>query len=152
MEKHTKKDIIGIIHTRCQRQMERFLLIEPITKNENVVVISAEGYEDLEVILDQKGNLVEKAPEESEEKPAPLVGDTDYFFGSYTITVGMGNDDWMKAITGVTVNGEAYEKGYYRDNTYSLATTRDGKISLDKAGFTENENVVVISAEWLWMQ
>ena len=47
---------------------------------------------------------------------------------------------------GVTVNGEAYEKGYYRDNTYSLATT-DGKISLDKAGFTENENVVVISAE-----
>ena len=58
----------------------------------------------------------------------------------------MGNDDWMKAITGVTVNGEAYEKGYYRDNTYSLATT-DGKISLDKAGFTENENVVVISAE-----
>ena len=116
------------------------------TENENVVVISAEGYEDLEVILDQKGNLVEKAPEESEEKSAPLVGDTDYFFGSYTITVGMGNDDWMKAITGVTVNGEAYEKGYYRDNTYSLATT-DGKISLDKAGFTENENVVVISAE-----
>lgn len=116
------------------------------TKNENVVVISAEGYEDLEVILDQKGNLVEKAPEESEEKPAPLVGDTDYFFGSYTITVGMGNDNWMNAITGVTVNGEAYEKGYYRDNTYSLATT-DGKISLDKAGFTENENVVVISAE-----
>ena len=116
------------------------------TENENVVVISAEGYEDLEVILDQKGNLVEKAPEESEEKPAPLVGDTDYFFGSYTITVGMGNDDWMNAITGVTVNGEAYEKGYYRDNTYSLSTT-DGKISLDKAGFTENENVVVISAE-----
>ena len=116
------------------------------TKNENVVVISAEGYEDLEVILDQKGNLVEKAPEESEEKPAPLVGDTDYFFGSYTITVGMGNDNWMMAITGVTVNGEAYEKGYYRDNTYSLATT-DGKISLDKAGFTKNENVVVISAE-----
>ena len=74
------------------------------------------------------------------------MGDTDYFFGSYTIAVGMGNDDWMKAITGVTVNGEAYEKGYYRDNTYSLATT-DGKISLDKAGFTENENVVVISAE-----
>ena len=74
------------------------------------------------------------------------MGDTDYFFGSYTITVGMGNDDWMKAITGVTVNGEAYEKGYYRDNTYSLATT-DGKISLDKAGFIENENVVVISAE-----
>lgn len=116
------------------------------TKNENVVVISAEEYEDLEVILDQKGNLVEKAPEESEEKPAPLVGDTDYFFGSYTITVGMGNDNWMNAITGVTVNGEAYEKGYYRDNTYSLATT-DGKISLDKAGFTENENVVVISAK-----
>ena len=116
------------------------------TENENVVVISAEGYKDLEVILDQKGNLVEKAPEESEEKPAPLVGDTDYFFGSYTITVGMGNDDWMNAITGVTVNGEAYEKGYYRDNTYSLSTT-DGKISLDKAGFTENENVVVISAE-----
>ncbi len=61
-------------------------MIKPDSQNENVVVISAEGYEDLEVILDQKGNLV-KAPEESEEKPAPLVGDTDYFFGSYTITV-----------------------------------------------------------------
>ena len=116
------------------------------TENENTVVISATGYEDLEVILDKKGNLVEKAPEETETKAAPSVKETGKsYISGYTITVGMGNDDWMKAITGVTVNGETYEKGYYSDNTYSLAVT-DGMISLDKAGFTENENIVVISA------
>ncbi len=116
------------------------------TENENIVVISATGYEDLKVILDKKGNLVEKAPEETETKVAPSVKETGKnYISGYTITVGMGNDDWMKAITGVTVNGETYEKGYYSDNTYSLAVT-DGMISLDKAGFTENENIVVISA------
>ena len=116
------------------------------TENENIVVISATGYEDLKVILDKKGNLVEKAPEETETKVAPSVKETGKnYISGYTITVGMGNDDWMKAITGVTVNEETYEKGYYSDNTYSLAVT-DGMISLDKAGFTENENIVVISA------
>ena len=116
------------------------------TENENTVVISATGYEDLEVILDKKGNLVEKAPEETETKAAPSVKETGKsYISGYTITVGMGNDDWMKAITGVTVNEETYEKGYYSENTYSLAVT-DGMISLDGAGFTENENIVVISA------
>mgnify|MGYP002617658685 FL=1 len=94
---------------------------------------------------------VEKAEEnpgdsDSQLKKAPSVKETGKnYISGYTITVGMGNDDWMKAITGVTVNGETYEKGYYSDNTYSLAVT-DGMISLDKAGFTENENIVVISA------
>ena len=116
------------------------------TENENTVVISATGYEDLEVILDKKGNLVEKAPEETETKAAPSVKETGKsYISGYTITVGMGNDDWMKAITGVTVNEKTYEKGYYSENTYSLAVT-DGMISLDGAGFTENENIVVISA------
>ncbi len=78
-----------------------------------------------------------KGDDDGRLKEAPTVSDTDYFFGSYTIAVGMGNDDWMKAITGVTVNGEAYEKDII-DNTYSLSTT-DGKISLDKAGFTKRE-------------
>ena len=110
------------------------------------VEISAQyyGVETVEFEITKKEE--EKGDDNGRLKEAPTVSDTDYFFGSYTIAVGMGNDDWMKAITGVTVNGETYEKGYYRDNTYSLATT-DGKISLDKAGFTENENVVVISAE-----
>ena len=116
------------------------------TENENTVVISATGYEDLEVILDKKGNLVEKAPEETETKAAPSVKETGKsYISGYTITVGMGNDDWMKAITGVTVNEKTYEKGYYSENTYSLAVT-DGMISLNGAGFTENENIVVISA------
>lgn len=94
---------------------------------------------------------VEKAEEnpgdsDSQLKKAPSVKETGKnYISGYTITVGMGNDDWMKAITGVTVNEETYEKGYYSDNTYSLAVT-DGMISLDKAGFTENENIVVISA------
>ena len=94
---------------------------------------------------------VEKAEEnpgdsDSQLKKAPSVKETGKgYISGYTITVGMGNDDWMKAITGVTVNEETYEKGYYSDNTYSLAVT-DGMISLDGAGFTENENTVVISA------
>ena len=110
------------------------------------VEISAQyyGVETVEFEITKKEE--EKGDDDGRLKETPTVSDTDYFFGSYTIAVGMGNDDWMNAITGVTVNGEAYEKGYYRDNTYSLSTT-DGKISLDKAGFTENENVVVISAE-----
>ena len=102
------------------------------------------GVETVEFEITKKEE--EKGDDDGRLKETPTVSDTDYFFGSYTIAVGMGNDDWMNAITGVTVNGETYEKGYYRDNTYSLSTT-DGKISLDKAGFTENENVVVISAE-----
>ena len=110
------------------------------------VEISAQyyGVETVEFEITKKEE--EKGDDDGRLKETPTVSDTDYFFGSYTIAVGMGNDDWMNAITGVTVNGETYEKGYYRDNTYSLSTT-DGKISLDKAGFTENENVVVISAE-----
>ena len=110
------------------------------------VEISAQyyGVETVEFEITKKEE--EKGDDDGRLKETPTVSDTDYFFGSYTIAVGMGNDDWMNAITGVTVNGEAYEKGYYRDNTYSLSTT-DGKISLNKAGFTENENVVVISAE-----
>ena len=110
------------------------------------VEISAQYYGVKTVEFEITKKEEEKGDDDGRLKEAPTVSDTDYFFGSYTIAVGMGNDDWMKAITGVTVNGETYEKGYYRDNTYSLTTT-DGKISLDKAGFTENENVVVISAE-----
>ena len=110
------------------------------------VEISAQYYGVKTVEFEITKKEEEKGDDDGRLKEAPTVSDTDYFFGSYTIAVGMGNDDWMNAITGVTVNGETYEKGYYRDNTYSLSTT-DGKISLDKAGFTENENVVVISAE-----
>ena len=95
---------------------------------------------------------VEKAEEnpgdsDSQLKKAPSVKETGKsYISGYTITVGMGNDDWMKAITGVTVNEKTYEKGYYSENTYSLAVT-DGMISLNGAGFTENENIVVISAK-----
>lgn len=116
------------------------------TEDANVVVISADGYNDLEVIIDKEGKLVEKTPEETVLKEAPGVRETGKsWLGGYTVTVGMNQDTWMNAITGVTVNEKTYEKGYYSENTYSLAVT-DGMISLDGAGFTENENIVVISA------
>ena len=117
------------------------------TEDANIVVISAEGYNDLEVIIDKEGKLVEKTPEETVLKEAPVVRETGKsWLGGYTVTVGMNQDTWMNAITGITVNVTTYENKSFYEQGYSLAVT-DGKITLGEAGFTENENVVVISAE-----
>ena len=82
-----------------------------------------------------------------EQKPAQIQKTEKDFFGDYSLLFGMGNDEWMNAITEITVNGTIYEKGFVWNNTsYSLAVT-DGKISLGNAEFTEEVNEVVISAE-----
>lgn len=117
------------------------------TEDANIVVISADGYNDLEVIIDKEGKLVEKTPEETVLKEAPVVRETGKsWLGGYTVTVGMNQDTWMNAITGITVNETTYENKSFYEQGYSLAVT-DGKITLGEAGFTEDENVVVISAE-----
>ena len=117
------------------------------TEDANIVVISADGYNDLEVIIDKEGKLVEKTPEETVLKEAPVVRETGKsWLGGYTVTVGMNQDTWMNAITGITVNETTYENKSFYEQGYSLAVT-DGKITLGEAGFTEDENVIVISAE-----
>ena len=117
------------------------------TEAANVVVISADGYNGLEVIIDKEGKLVEKTPEETVLKEAPVVRETGKsWLGGYTVTVGMNQDTWMNAITGITVNGTTYENKSFYEQGYSLAVT-DGKITLGEAGFTEDANVIVISAE-----
>ena len=117
------------------------------TEDANIVVISADGYNDLEVIIDKEGKLVEKTPEETVPKEAPVVRETGKsWLGGYTVTVGMNQDTWMNAITGITVNETTYENKSFYEQGYSLAVT-DGKITLGEAGFTEDENVIVISAE-----
>ena len=67
-------------------------------------------------------------------------------FGSYSLTFGMNNDDYMKAITSIKVNSTSYTSGYVSNNNkYSIAVT-DGSISLGNSAFTEDNNTVIITA------
>ena len=67
-------------------------------------------------------------------------------FGSYSLTFGMNNDDYMKAITSIKVNSTSCTSGYVSNNNkYSIAVT-DGSISLGNSAFTEDNNIVTITA------
>ncbi len=117
------------------------------TEDINEIEISAEGYKNLILKVQKDGTIVDEDSEVDELAPAVVKSAEKDFFGDYSLIFGMGNDDWMKAITEVTVNGETYERGYVYNNTsYSLAVT-DGRIKLGNQGFTEDVNEVVISAE-----
>ena len=117
------------------------------TEDINEIEISAEGYKNLILKVQKDGTIVDEDSEVDELAPAVVKSAEKDFFGDYTLIFGMGNDDWMKAITEVTVNGETYERGYvYNNASYSLAVT-DGRIKLGNQGFTEDVNEVVISAE-----
>ena len=126
---------------------------EKFTEEKNTVVIKAKGYKDLTIVLDQNGKEVTGDSDgnkdtETEAKEAPAVTEISKssYDGKYTIIVGMNHDDWMNAITEVTVNGTDYRKGAFYDDGYSLGVT-DGRITLGKEKFTEEKNTVVIKAE-----
>ena len=80
-------------------------------------------------------------------KDAPTPNNTEKsMFGSYSLTFGMNNDDYMKAITSIKVNSTSYTSGYVSNNNkYSIAVT-DGSISLGNSAFTEDNNTVIITA------
>ena len=80
-------------------------------------------------------------------KDAPTPNNAEKsMFGSYSLTFGMNNDDYMKAITSIKVNSTSYTSGYVSNNNkYSIAVT-DGLISLGNSAFTEDNNIVTITA------
>ncbi|WP_432626735.1 hemoblobin-interacting domain-containing protein [Brotaphodocola sp.] len=117
------------------------------TEDINEIVICAEGYKNLILKVQKDGTIVDEDSEIDELAPAVVKSAEKDFFGDYELIFGMGNDDWMNAITEVTVNGETYDLGYVWNNkSYSLAVT-DGKIKLGNQGFTEDVNEIVICAE-----
>lgn len=119
------------------------------------ITIIADGYKDFTLVIGADGKVVtggdsgETPGGDSEvtakEPPTSWKATTDTY-GDYTLETGMHNDDFMNAISGVSVNGSPYERGFvYANSKYSTATT-DGKIMLGSGGMTSTPNVVVIKA------
>lgn len=90
------------------------------------------------------GNGGSETPSEAKDAPKPTKASK--FMGNYTLTFGMNNDDYMKAITGVKVNTTDYVTSYGSQPRYSIAAT-DGSISLSGSAFTEENNTVTITAD-----
>ena len=81
----------------------------------------------------------------TKDAPAPTSAEKD-FSRDFKITFGMNNDDYMKAITSIKVNSTSYTSGsVWNNNKYSTAVT-DGLISLGNSAFTEDNNIVTITA------
>lgn len=81
----------------------------------------------------------------TKDAPTPTSAEKD-FSRDFKITFGMNNDDYMKAITSIKVNSTSYTSGsVWNNNKYSIAVT-DGSISLGNSAFTEDNNIVTITA------
>ena len=136
---------------------------QEITKEKNEIVISAAGYEDLTFYIDKTGKLVDETmnpdtegketPDGSggEEKAAPEVRSSEYssWDGTYTIVVGMGQDEWVKAIREVMVNDQVYDKlsSSFASGTGYYLNVTDGKVNIKVgAKFESDRNEIVISA------
>lgn len=134
-----------------------------ITKDKNEIVISAEGYEDLTFYIAKTGKLVEESknpdtedketPDGSggEEKAAPEVRSSEYssWDGTYTIVIGMGQDEWVNAIQEVMVNDQVYDKlsSSFASGTGYYLNVTDGKVNIKVgAKFESDRNEIVISA------
>lgn len=122
---------------------------QKITEDNNKIVISAAGYEDLTFCIDKTGKLVDETSDPDTEnketlaKPVEIKGITDGF--------GLVFDDaeWFNKITSVTVNGTGYTKVDYDLNSNEYRTSWILKqISLSNSAFENSEkNEVVIEAE-----
>lgn len=79
-------------------------------------------------------------------KDAPIPNNAEKsMFGSYSLTFGMNNDDYMEAIIGITVNDTPYTTSYNSQPRYSIIKT-DGEITFDSNAFTKDNNTVIITA------
>ncbi|RHT24682.1 hemoblobin-interacting domain-containing protein [Clostridium sp. AM33-3] len=122
---------------------------QKITEDNNKIVISAAGYEDLTFCIDKTGKLVDETSDPDTEnketlaKPVEIKGITDGF--------GLVFDDaeWFNKITSVMVNGTGYTKVDYDLNSNEYRTSWILKqISLSNSAFKNSEkNEVVIEAE-----
>lgn len=124
------------------------------TTDSTTITIVADGYKDFTLVIGADGKVVtggdsgETPGGDSEvtAKEPPMNWTASSFMGDYTLTSSMGNDDFMKAISEVSVNGNRYEKGYVSNNDVYSTNETDGVIKLGSGKMTSTPNVVVIKA------
>ena len=102
------------------------------------LTLIADGYNDATVTV--------KTPNKAGAAPLPTKIETNWT-GGIDITFGMGNDAYMNAITGVSVNGTNYPSGNAFDSSaFCVSNATDGMLKLGANLVTSNTNVVVITA------
>ena len=122
---------------------------QKITEDNNKIVISAAGYEDLTFCIDKTGKLVDETSDPDTENKETLAGPVE----TKDITDGFGlvfdDAEWFDKITSVTVNETEYTKADYDLNSNEYRTSWILKqISLSNSAFENSEkNEVVIEAE-----
>lgn len=123
-------------------------------KESTTITIIADGYKDFTLVIGADGKVVTGGDSgetpggdgEVTAKEPPMNWTASSFMGDYTLTSSMGNDDFMKAISEVSVNGNRYEKGYVSNNDVYSTNETDGVIKLGSGKMTSTPNVVVIKA------
>lgn len=118
------------------------------------ITIVADGYKDFTLVIGADGKVVTGGDSgetpggdgEVTAKEPPMNWTASSFRGDYTLTSSMGNDDFMKAISEVSVNGNRYKKGYVSNNDVYSTNETDGVIKLGSGKMTSTPNVVVIKA------
>lgn len=124
------------------------------TTDSTTITIIADGYKNFTLVIGADGKVVtggdsgETPGGDSEvtAKEPPMNWTASSFRGDYTLTSSMGNDDFMKAISEVSVNGNRYKKGYVSNNDVYSTNETDGVIKLGSGKMTSTPNVVVIKA------
>ena len=122
---------------------------QKITEDNNKIVISAAGYEDLTFCIDKTGKLVDETSDPDTENKETLAGPVE----TKDITDGFGlvfdDAEWFDKITSVTVNETEYTKADYDLNSNEYRTSGILKqISLSNSAFENSEkNEIVIEAE-----
>ena len=122
---------------------------QKIMEDNNKIVISAAGYEDLTFCIDKTGKLVDETSNPDTENKETLAGPVE----TKDITDGFGlvfdDAEWFDKITSVTVNETEYTKADYDLNSNEYRTSGILKqISLSNSAFENSEkNEIVIEAE-----
>ena len=124
------------------------------TTDSTTITIIADGYKNFTLVIGADGKVVTGGDSgetpggdgEVTAKEPPMNWRASSFMGDYTLTSSMGNDDFMKAISEVSVNGNRYEKGYVSNNDVYSTNETDGVIKLGSGKMTSTPNVVVIKA------
>lgn len=122
---------------------------QKITEDNNKIVISAAGYEDLTFCIDKTGKLVDETSDPDTENKETLAGPVE----TKDITDGFGlvfdDAEWFDKIISVTVNEIEYTKADYDLNSNEYRTSGILKqISLSNSAFENSEkNEIVIEAE-----
>ena len=123
-------------------------------KESTTITIIADGYKDFTLVIGADGKVVtggdsgETPGGDSEvtAKEPPTSWKAADYWDDYTVTSGMGHDDFIEAISAVVVNGTEYGTGYVNNNNNYSTRATDGTITLGNGNMTSTPNVVVIKA------